>query len=131
MKKRVQKKKIGVKASHRKSLKRNLLTSLIESGKVTTTTVKAKVLRSEAESFLATLKKREGVTLIRGLKQVLTTVKASKIANKLREVDDLKITVVKEGFRKGDNAEVSTVSISNYDKIKGKKNEKQKDKLDK
>jgi ribosomal protein L17 len=46
MKKRVQKKKMGVKASHRKSLKRNLLTTLIESGKVKTTTVKAKVLRS-------------------------------------------------------------------------------------
>lgn len=116
MKKRVQKKKMGVKASHRKSLKRNLLTSLIENGKVTTTTVKAKVLKEEAQNFLANLKKHEGVTLVRSLKKILTTVKASKIANKLREVDDLKVTVVKEGFRKGDNADVNTVSISNYDK---------------
>lgn len=120
MYKRVKKKKLGRTASHRKSLKKNLMTSLLENGKVTTTSVKAKVLKTEIQNLFELLEKQEGVNLVRNLKSKLMTAKASKIAQSLKEKSLKKVSIVKVGFRKGDNAEKSTISIIGYDELKKK-----------
>ena len=57
MYKRVKKSKLGVKASHRDSLRRNLLRSLFEKNSVVTTTPKAKVLKMDASSLIEKGKK--------------------------------------------------------------------------
>ncbi len=117
MYKRVKKKKIGVKATHRRALRRNMLTSLLESGKVETTTAKAKFLKSKADNFFSKVNEYEGLSLVRYLKRNLTTVKASKVAQLFSGSGNVSVRIVKSGFRKGDNAELSIVSIEGYDDV--------------
>ena len=53
--------KLGRSASHRKAMLRNMVTSLIEHGKITTTDAKAKEVRRYAERMI-TLGKQQTVS---------------------------------------------------------------------
>lgn len=108
MKKLIKKKKLGRKASHRKSLRYNLIRSLVKHGKVETTSVKAKVLKSDFESLLSSIKDFD----VKTTRRLMTILGSKELVAKLRNMDkDMRISIRKIGFRDGDNAEMSRVSI--------------------
>lgn len=108
-------KKLGKKASHRKSMLKNLVRSIVEVGYVTTTTVKAKVLKSEIESLLSRVSsKKVDFTLYRDLEATLG--KRSSVDTLLAYLKGEKVGVriVKTGYRAGDNAQQSKVELMGY-----------------
>lgn len=125
MYKRVKKAKLGVKASHRVSLRRNLLRSLIQNNSVTTTTPKAKVLKMDASSLITKGQKAEDLGTRRSLQ---TTLGNAELVKKLIEYsakEGTGVKIVKVGFRDGDNAEMSRVSLMGIEKKKAEKKEKE------
>ncbi|MCB9789394.1 hypothetical protein H6763_02710 [Candidatus Nomurabacteria bacterium] len=105
--------KLGRKVSHRRSLIKNQVRSILTYGKVTTTTPKAKVLKANVESYLNDLNsKAEKVRKY----ELLTLLGDDSSANKMVEYlkSSPKVKIVKVGFRDGDNAEVSRVSLQGF-----------------
>lgn len=93
---------------------RNLATSLALSGKLTTTTPKAKALVSYYEHLIALAKRGPQVNTIRVVKQYLYTELAQKaFVEKLTELSKASghVRTTKVGFRDGDNAEMTLVEI--------------------
>lgn len=127
MYKRINLKKLGRTHSHRKALKQNQVRSILESGKVRTSSVKAKVLRGELESLLNLVKvSKEGdILVIRKLNEVLGKDELVKKIFELGKNDSTKVTVKKIGYRAGDNSQESIVEISGFKSKKdlGKKKE--------
>lgn len=119
MYKRVKKAKLGRKMAHRNSLRQNLLISLLQRGQVETTSPKAKILKSDMSSLL-----EEGKTKSEDLnftKKIHNTLGNSELIKKFSEYvksEKVGVTIVKTGFRVGDNAEQSRVSLIGMDKKK-------------
>lgn len=105
---------------------RNLLTSLVKSGRVTTTPKRAKVLKAEADSFFAKLVKtynryneekesrRECIRIIKATiygedewKKVLNELLPKYIADKNQSF----VETYKIGFRKGDAAPTTMLKL--------------------
>lgn len=105
---------------------RNLLTSLVKSGKVTTTPKRAKVLKAEADSFFAKLVKtynryneekesrRECIRIIKATiygedewKKILNELLPKYIADKNKSF----VETYKVGFRKGDAAPITMLKL--------------------
>lgn len=109
-------KKLGKKTSHRKALIKNLLRSILQSGKVETSSVKAKVLKGELESVLSkTEKKGEGdISFLRELYKIFGKKELVDKAFELAKKKSVKVTIKKSGFRNGDNTELSTVEIVGF-----------------
>jgi large subunit ribosomal protein L17 len=118
-------KKLGRTSSHRKSLKRNLLRSILKSGKVETSSVKAKVLKGDLESLFSKVKsKKDGdLSLIRDLYIILGSKELVEKVFELSKKKTLKISLKKSGYRKGDNTQLSIVEIVGF---KGKTKEEKK-----
>lgn len=117
-------KKLGKTSSHRKALIQNQLRSILTSGKVQTSSVKAKVLRGQLESLLNSVKLgKEGDLSF--TKRLYTILGNSELVKKIMEVgkkDGVKVSIKKVGFRAGDNTEMSLVEISGFkNKEKSKK----------
>lgn len=120
-------KKLGRKTSHRKALINNQLRSLIQSGKIRTSSVKAKVIKGEISSIFSKIKRsgEKDLSLYRSLLEVFgkkdLVLKAFEVGKK----DSSKISIKKVGFRIGDNTEMSEVEILGFkSKPKGKKSVK-------
>jgi len=122
-------KKLGRTHSHRKALIQNQLRSILSSGKVKTSSVKAKVLRGELESLLSTVKnsKEENLSLIRKLNEILGDKDLVKKIFEITKRGDTKVSVRKVGYRIGDNTEMSIVEIVGF---KGKVSPKKKEKVE-
>ncbi|MCC7289942.1 hypothetical protein IT417_01685 [bacterium] len=119
--------KLGRKASHKRALVRNLLRSLFTTGYLTTTTVKAKALRQEALRVLATLKVG-GINNLRSVSVTLGTRELVEKVVKYLNENEAKIKVLKIGFRDGDMAQTSRVTLVGYNvKKEAKKAEKKAD----
>lgn len=116
MYKRMRVKKLGRTASHRKALIQNQLRSIFVSGKIETSSVKAKVLKGELESLLSRIynSKDEDVTLVRDLLTILGNKEQVKKALELGKKEDIKVSIKKVGFRNGDNCELSLVEIVGF-----------------
>ncbi len=117
MYKGVKKAKLGRKASNRKALMINQLRSLFESGHVVTTSPKAKVLKTNADSIIALGKKNKGMLSLR--RELAVTLKDEKLARKFIEYvekTEAGVRIVKIGFRKGDNGEKSRVELIGMEK---------------
>ncbi len=111
--------KLGRKASHRSALKQNLLRSLLERGHVVTTTPRAKVLKKDMESLIAKGKKNsESISFIRKLQLILGNDKLTKKFLEYVKGEKTGVTLVKVGFRAGDNAEKTKVSLLGIEKKK-------------
>ncbi len=125
MYKRINLKKLGRTHSHRKALKQNQLRSILESGKVRTSSVKAKVLRGELESLLNLVKvtKEGDLSLIKRLNQILGKQALVKRVMELGKKESTKVTIKKVGYRVGDNSEESVVEIVGFN---GKKEDAKK-----
>ncbi len=128
-------KKLGRTTSHRKAMIKNQLRSVLSTGKVKTSTVKAKVLKGELESMFNNIKKSKenDINLIRQLKKILGSDELVKKAIELGKKDGVKVTIKKVGFRDGDNTEMSVVEIEGFkteqkkEVKKGKKKEEKKE----
>ena len=132
-------KKLGRTASHRKALIKNQLRSVLSTGKIKTSTVKAKVLKGELESMFSNIKKSKenDTNLIRHIKEILGSDELVKKAIELGKKDGVKVTIKKVGFRDGDNTEMSVVEIEGFkteqkkEVKKGKKKEEKEEKEEK
>ena len=108
-------KKLGKTSSHREAMLRNMVTSLLKYGKITTTDAKAKELRKVAEKMI-TLGKRGD---LHARRQALSFVRDKEIVAKLfdelsaryRDLTGGYTRIMKMGNRTGDNAPMSIIEF--------------------
>jgi large subunit ribosomal protein L17 len=116
MKHRVQKKRLGRISPQRKALVRSLLTSLLVNGRVETTESKAKVLVSEFDSLVGSVRqKKEKREQIRRAKDILFTEEAQrnlfeKVLAEKPQSSGL-VRTSRLGPRKGDGAPMIQVEL--------------------
>ena len=124
MYKRVKKAKLGVKASHRDSLRKNLVRSLVEKGSVVTTSPKAKVLKMDVSALIEKAKKGNNLEVRRDIQNILGRDTLAKKIIEYAGKEETGVRIVKVGFRDGDNAEMSRVTLIGTEKKKATKKEK-------
>lgn len=106
--------KFGRETDQRRALRRALMRALIEEQAITTTLAKAKEIRRETEK-LVTIARKGGLANRRILISRLDSIEAADLLMDIiapqvkRDSGYLKIERV--GFRKGDNAELATISF--------------------
>lgn len=107
--------RLGRNSSHRTAMLRNMVTSLIEHEKITTTDSRAKELRKIADRMI-TLGKRGD---LHARRQVLTVIRDSKVVAKLfdqvaprfKDRPGGYTRILKLGARLGDNAPQSIIQL--------------------
>lgn len=106
--------KFGRKTDQRLALRRSLMCSLIEYQSITTTLARAKEIRRETEKLI-TLAKKGGLA---NRRLAIARLNDQEIANLLFDVIAPQITrdsgylrIEHAGYRKGDNAEMGTISF--------------------
>lgn len=107
--------RLGRKTSHREAMFRNMVTSLLNHEKITTTDAKAKEIRSVAEKMI-TLGKRGDLHAMRLAasyireKSVVTKL-FSTIAPRYKERSGGYTRIIKLGIRQGDTAPISLIEL--------------------
>lgn len=107
--------RLGRKTSHREAMFRNMVTSLLNHEKITTTDAKAKEIRSVAEKMI-TLGKRGDLHAMRLAasyireKSVVTKLFAT-IAPRYKERSGGYTRIIKLGIRQGDTAPISLIEL--------------------
>lgn len=121
-------KKLGKTRSHRDALIKNQLRTLFSTGILRTTTPKAKVMKSKAESLLSKMNKGE-VSLVtrRDLQVVLGNTVLVKKALEYSKKETTGVRIVKTGYRAGDNAEMSRLELIGFKTKKAVKKVEKKD----
>lgn len=112
---RVKTKTFNRSTNHRKDMLRNLVRSLIETGTVTTTTSKAKELRRLSDKLIHraqanTLASRQLIHRFFGKRDVVNTL-VDRIAPLMSDRVSGFTTIARVGNRKGDNGQMSVVSL--------------------
>jgi large subunit ribosomal protein L17 len=115
MRHRCRVKKLGKPADQRRALLRSLTTELIRHGRITTTLIRAKVLRSEAEKMITLAKdgslaaRREALGYIydKSLVHALFEQAPTRYANRQGGYTRILHTVP----RRGDNAEMAIIEL--------------------
>lgn len=114
--------------NHTTAIVRNLVTALLEHGRVTTTAKKAKILVSEAEKLISGSKKRENVHAIREAGKMIYKDEVAKnfFQTYLPTVENITsgfVRTFRMGFRSGDNAPKVMVELINHTKATKKTTE--------
>ncbi len=107
--------RLGRNSSHRAAMMRNMVTSLLEHEKITTTTTRAKELRKLAEKMI-TLGKRGD---LHARRQALQVIRDRKVVAKVFEMVALRYKdrpggytrILKLGNRVGDNAPICQIEL--------------------
>lgn len=107
--------KLGMTSSHRKAMFRNMVTSLFEHGKVTTTDTRAKELRRLADSLVTLGKKNT----LHAKRNAARTIRTREVLSKLFDViapgyaerHGGYTRIVKINNRLGDNAPMSLIEL--------------------
>lgn len=107
--------RLGRKTSHRVAMFRNMVTSLLEHGKITTTDAKAKEIRVVAERMI-TLGKRGDLHSMRLAASVIREKSVvaklfSTIAPRYKERLGGYTRIIKLGIRQGDAAPISLIEL--------------------
>jgi len=107
--------RLGRNSSHRKAMLRNMVTSLFQHEKITTTDARAKELRKLAEKMI-TLGKRGTLHARRQVLQVIQDKKVvaklfEQIAPRYQERPGGYTRIIKLGHRSGDNASMSIIEL--------------------
>jgi large subunit ribosomal protein L17 len=107
--------KLGRNSSHRKAMMRNMVTSLLDLEKITTTDARAKELRKIAEKMI-TLGKRGTLHARRQALQVIMDKDVvgklfERIAPRYADRPGGYTRIVKLGYRQGDNAALSLIEL--------------------
>ncbi len=120
----MQNRKLGRKADHRKALFRNLATDMIVYGKINTTEMKAKELRTVVDELVTLAKKndlharRQAASYIKDVVADKKTGKTAlqklfdEIGPKFADVNGGYTRVVKTGVRKGDAAPMAYIEFT-------------------
>jgi len=129
--------KLSRNTSHRRALLRNLVTDLLEHGRLMTTLPKAKEVRPLAEKMI-TLGKRDS---LHARRQVLSYVMREAIAKRVFDTIAPKFAdrnggysrIIKLGNRKGDGADLAIIELlgSELEVKKAERAEKSKEKASK
>lgn len=106
---------LGRNSSHRSAMLRNMVTSLLDHEKITTTDIRAKELRILAEKMI-TLGKRGDMHARR---QALEVIRERKVVAKLFDMIGPRYKdrpggytrIIKLGYRPGDNAPLSQIEL--------------------
>jgi large subunit ribosomal protein L17 len=107
--------KLSRSMGHRKALMRNLVTSLLEHGRIETTDAKAKELRGLADRMITLGKRgdlharRQAASVIRS--RTVTAKVFDELATRFRDRPGGYTRVIKVGHRVGDAAPVSIVEL--------------------
>ena len=120
--------KLGRNTSHRRSLLRNLVTSLIVEERIETTVPKAKALRPLVEKMI-TLGKRGDLSARRQAGAYLMTKEAvtrlfDTVAPRFGDREGGYLRIVRAGWRKGDGADTAFVELLGSEKLQEEKREK-------
>ncbi len=107
--------RLGRKTSHREAMFRNMVTSLLDHGKITTTDAKAKEIRVVAERMI-TLGKRGDLHSMRLAASVIREKSVisklfSTIAPRYKDRFGGYTRIIKLGIRQGDAAPVSLIEL--------------------
>ena len=113
--------KFGLETGERKALKRGLMCALIEHQSITTTLARAKEIRRDTEK-LVTIAKKGGLAnrrlLIARLNNIeMAALLMDEIAPQIKR-DSGYLRIERAGFRRGDNAELATISFVDPIEIK-------------
>lgn len=107
--------KLGRPSNERRALLRNLVTSLLENGRIETTLQKAKATQRMAERMITLGKKNTLATRRRALayitKEDAVTKLFAEIAPKYAERNGGYTRVLKLGPRRGDSAEMAIIEL--------------------
>lgn len=107
--------KLSRKASHRKAVMRNIVTSLLREERIETTEAKAKVLRAEADRMITLGKRgdlharRQALSYLRD--EDVVTKLFEELAEKYRDRQGGYTRILKKGFRRGDSASIVLVEL--------------------
>jgi large subunit ribosomal protein L17 len=120
--------KLGRNTSHRRSLLRNLVTSLIIEERIETTVPKAKALRPLVEKMI-TLGKRGDLSARRQAGAYLMTKEAvtrlfDTVAPRFGDRQGGYLRIIRAGWRKGDGADTAFVELLGSEKLQEEKREK-------
>jgi len=124
--------KLGRNPAHRRATLRNLVTNLLEHGRITTTLTRAKATRPVAEKII-TLGKRDTLQSRRQAAAYLQTPHVtqklfSEIAPKFADRAGGYTRIIPGGLRVGDGAKVAILELVNYEfKRKEKKSAPKKE----
>ncbi len=116
MRHRVKGKKLGRPTEHRLLMLRNLVTDLMEHGKVVTTVARAKELRRMADRLITKAKQEDKVKAIREVLAVVTRKDVAykvvnEIAPKYKERNGGYTRLLHYDFRRGDAAPTAIVML--------------------
>ncbi len=114
--------RLGRKTSHREAMFRNMVTSLLDHGKITTTDAKAKEIRVVAERMI-TLGKRGD---LHAMRQAASVIREKDVVSKLFSTIAPSYAgrlggytrIIKLGVRQGDAAPVSLIELVEADVAK-------------
>ena len=120
--------KLGRNTSHRRSLLRNLVTSVIVEERIETTVPKAKALRPLVEKMI-TLGKRGDLSARRQAGAYLMTKEAvnklfDTVAPRFGDREGGYLRIVRAGWQKGDGADKAFVELLGSEKLQEEKREK-------
>ena len=120
--------KLGRNTSHRRSLLRNLVTSLILEERIETTVPKAKAMRPQVEKMI-TLGKRGDLSARRqALAYLMTSAAVDKLFDTIGpRFGDRKggyLRIVRTGWRKGDGADNAFIELLGSEKMQEEKRQK-------
>ena len=107
--------KLGRPTDHRKAMLRNLVTSLLESGKIETTVTRAKETRAIAEKMITLGKKntlhtrRQAISFI--TKEDVVTKLFNEISPKYAERNGGYTRIIRTAPRRGDGAEMAILEL--------------------
>ena len=106
--------KFGRETDQRRALKRGLMCSLIEYQSITTTLARCKEIRSELEKLI-TMARKGGLA---NRRLIIARLNSLEMANVLVDViapqikrDSGYLKIERAGYRRGDNAEMGTISF--------------------
>ena len=107
--------KLGRASDHRDAMLRNMVTSLLENGKMTTTVTRAKEVRAMAEKMITLAKvdslhnKRQALAYI--TKESVVKKLFDEIAPKYKDVNGGYCRIIKTEARRGDAAEMCILEL--------------------
>ncbi len=117
MRKRIKVKQLGKKKSHRDLMFRNQIRDLIIHGRLVTTTPKAKELKKRMQKLLAKIASTDDKLVVR--RTLSPILKDKRLIDKFiayTSKEGYAVTTVRVGYRDGDNAQMTRVTLLNYEK---------------
>lgn len=111
-------KRLGVTTSHRRAMMRNLVTSLLENGKISTTLTRAKELRKDLDKMITLGKKGDLNARRQALRFVKTKVAMANLFDMLPNIYSERnggySRIYKLKKRLGDNAKMALIELVDF-----------------